>query len=110
MFTPRIHSKQTDLLMKALLSLQDIDEAYRFCEDVLSVQELKSITQRLEVAIMLKHKITYQEIASKTGASTATISRVNRCLLYGAGGYTTLLDRLSKDGEITMNEEIEEQL
>ena len=72
MFTPRIQNEQTDLLMKALLSLKTVEEAYRFCEDVLTVNEIMSITQRLEVAVMLKHKITYQEIAKKTGASTAT--------------------------------------
>ena len=95
MFMPKIHNEQTDLLMKALLCLQNEEEAYRFCEDVLTVQELKSITQRLEVAIMLRAKVTYQDIAKKTGASTATISRVNRSLLYGADGYKTVLDRLS---------------
>lgn len=94
MFEPKVCNEQTDLLMKALLSLQSADEAYRFCEDVLTVQELKSITQRLEVAVMLRKKVTYQEIARQTGASTATISRVNRCLLYGAGGYPLVLDRL----------------
>ncbi len=97
MFTPRVCNPQTDLLMKALLSLRTTEEAYRFCEDVLSVQELKSITQRLEVAVMLRKKVTYQEIAKQTGASTATISRVNRCLVYGAEGYTLLLDRLNED-------------
>lgn len=81
--------------MKALLALNSTEEAYRFCEDVLTIKELESITQRLEVAVMLKHKVTYQEIARKTGASTATISRVNRALLYGAEGYHhvfTLID------------------
>ena len=63
--------------MDALLKLQTPEEAYRFLEDVLTVQELKSITQRLEVAVMLRRKVTYQEIAHQTGASTATISRVN---------------------------------
>ena len=94
MFTPRIQNEQTDLLMKALLSLRSTEEAYRFCEDVLTVQELKSITQRLEVAVMLKHKVTYQEIAKQTGASTATISRVNRALQYGADGYTLVLSQM----------------
>lgn len=97
MFTPRIQNEQTDLLMRALLSLSGTEDAYRFCEDVLTVQELKSITQRLEVAVMLKHKITYQEIAKKTGASTATISRVNRSLLYGADGYNLVLKQIDPD-------------
>lgn len=65
MYTPKIQNEQTDLLMKALLSLKTAEEAYRFCEDVLTVNELMSITQRLEVAVMLKHKVTYQEIAKK---------------------------------------------
>lgn len=97
MYTPKIRSEQTDLLMKALLSLNSMEEAYRFCEDVLTVQELKSITQRLEVAVMLKHKVTYQEIAKITGASTATISRVNRSLLYGSDGYAHVLQQIDPD-------------
>ena len=94
MFTPRVQNEQTDLLMKALLALETPEDAYRFCEDVLTVQELLSIAQRLEVAVMLRHKVTYQEIAKKTGASTATISRVNRALQYGAQGYGKVLDQL----------------
>lgn len=105
MFTPRIQNEQTDLLMKALLSLDTVEEAYRFCEDVLTIQELISITQRLEVAVMLRRKVTYQEIAAKTGASTATISRVNRSLLYGAEGYQAVLDRLT-DGETPTKEKM----
>lgn len=93
-FTPRFHNEQTDLLVKSLLTLEGQEEAYRFLEDVLTVQELKSITQRLEVAVMLRQKVTYQDIASRTGASTATISRVNRSLQYGAEGYNLVLDRL----------------
>ena len=97
MFIPKVRNEQTDLLMKALLCLKNEDDAYRFCEDVLTVQELKSITQRLEVAVMLRQKVTYQDIAKKTGASTATISRVNRSLLYGADGYQTVLDRIAQE-------------
>ncbi len=97
MYTPRFQNEQTDLLMRALLCLRSTDEAYRFCEDVLTIQELKSITQRLEVAVLLRRKVTYQEIAAQTGASTATISRVNRSLLYGADGYTAVLDRLQSE-------------
>ena len=97
MYTPKIQNEQTDLLMKALLSLKTTEEAYRFCEDVLTVNEIMSITQRLEVAVMLKHKVTYQEIAKKTGASTATISRVNRSLLYGADGYSHVLQQIDPD-------------
>ena len=92
MFTPRYHNDETDLLMDALLQLKTPEEAYRFLEDVLTVQELKSITQRLEVAVMLRRKGTYQEIAHQTGTS----SRVNRALQYGADGYALVLDRLSE--------------
>ena len=80
--------------MQALLALGSKEDAYRFLEDVLTIQEMKSITQRLEVAVMLRNKETYQEIVSKTGASTTTIGRVNRSLQYGADGYALVLDRL----------------
>lgn len=105
MFTPRWKNEQTDLLMEALLSLETREESYRLLEDMLTVQELKSITQRLEVAVMLRQKVTYQEIAQRTGASTATISRVNRSLQYGAEGYNLTLDRLQKAGLIPQKEE-----
>lgn len=100
MFTPRFQNEQTDLLMKALLAMHTTEEASRFLEDVLTVQELKSITQRLEVAVMLRQKVTYQDIAHQTGASTATISRVNRSLQYGADGYRLVLDRLAESDDI----------
>ncbi|MBR3874249.1 MAG: hypothetical protein IKJ26_08775 [Clostridia bacterium] len=95
MFTPRYQNKQTDRLVDALLSLENTEEAYRFLEDVLTIQEMKSITQRLEVAVMLRSKETYQEIVRRTGASTTTIGRVNRSLQYGAEGYSLVLDRLN---------------
>ena len=97
MYTPRYQNEQTDHLIQALLSLQTTEEAYRFLEDVLTIQEMKSITQRLEVAVMLRNKDTYQEIVRQTGASTTTIGRVNRALQYGADGYTAVLDRLLGD-------------
>lgn len=81
-------------LYRAVLCLQNEDECDRFFEDLFTVSELQSIAQRMEVARMLDGDTTYQEICAKTGASTATISRVNRCLLYGANGYRTVLDRL----------------
>jgi TrpR-related protein YerC/YecD len=96
-FTPKVQNKDTDLLMRALLSLKNTEEAYRFCEDVLTIKEMESITQRLAVAVMLKHKITYQEIAKQTGASTATISRVNRSLTHGADGYNQVLREINPD-------------
>ena len=99
MFTPRWKGEQTDLLMEALLCLENKEEAYRLLDDMLTIQEMKSITQRLEVAVMLRQKVTYQEIAQRTGASTATISRVNRCLKYGADGYVTVLSRMKNEDE-----------
>lgn len=104
MFIPRYQSEQTDLLMRALLALETTEEAQRFLEDVLTVQELRSITQRLEVAVLLRQKVTYQEIARQTGASTATISRVNRALQYGADGYRLVLDRLQVQSDTPMKQ------
>ena len=94
MFTPRYQNEQTDRLADALLALETKEEIYRFLEDVLTIQEMKSITQRLEVAVMLREKETYQEIVRKTGASTTPIGRVNRALQYGADGYDIVLSRL----------------
>ena len=88
-----IHSKETDNLFKAILSLENTDECYKFFEDICTVKELLDISQRLEVAKMLKDGKSYQEVSKKTGASTATISRVNKCLLYGSGGYSLILDK-----------------
>ena len=105
MFIPRYQSEQTDLLMRALLALETTEEAQRFLEDVLTVQELRSITQRLEVAVLLRQKVTYQEIARQTGASTATISRVNRALQYGADGYRLVLDRLQNQSDTPMKQD-----
>ena len=97
MFTPRYQNEQTDHLIQSILALETEEEAYRFLEDLLTIQEMKSITQRLEVAVMLRNRETYQEIARKTGASTTTIGRVNRALQYGADGYTAVLERLLGD-------------
>ena len=96
MFTPKYRNEQTDRLIQALLCLENTEEAYRFLEDVLTIQEMKSITQRLEVAFMLRNKETYQEIVRQTGASTTTIGRVNRAIQYGADGYSLVMDRLSE--------------
>lgn len=97
MFEPKVKNEQTELLMKAVLLLDSPEEAYRFFEDICTIAELKSIAQRLEVAALLRKHVTYQEIAKCTGASTATISRVNRALTYGADGYNHVLDLLEKD-------------
>ncbi|WP_099203946.1 YerC/YecD family TrpR-related protein [Scatolibacter rhodanostii] len=82
------------LLFEAVLSLKDVEECYRFFDDICTIPELKAISQRLAVAKMLNEKSVYSEIVSKTGASTATISRVNRSLNYGSEGYSLVIDRL----------------
>ena len=83
-------------LARAMLELDNMDEAYRFFEDIFTIHELQAVAQRLAVARLLQKKVTYQEIAERTGASTATISRVNRCLKYGEDGYKTVLSRLAE--------------
>ena len=96
MFEPKVANKQTDMLMKAVLLLKSEEDAYRFFEDLCTIPEIKSISQRLEVAHLLRKKETYQKIAEETGASSATISRVNRALTYGADGYNRILDQLEE--------------
>lgn len=98
MFEPKVKGEQMDLLMQAVLELQSKEDAYRFFEDLCTIPELKSMSQRLEVAVLLRKHITYQEIARMTGASSATISRVNRALTYGADGYCRVMDALEKNG------------
>ncbi|MBQ7137412.1 MAG: helix-turn-helix domain-containing protein [Clostridia bacterium] len=94
MFEPKVKNGQTDLLMEAVLKLENVEDAYRFFEDICTIAEVKSMAQRIEVARLLRAGVTYQEIARETGASSATISRVNRALLYGAEGYVRVLDAL----------------
>ena len=86
-----IHDHLTDQLFGAILSLKDQEQCYRFFEDICTVTELKAMAQRLEVARMLDEGCIYEEIVAKTGASTATISRVKRCLVYGADGYNSVM-------------------
>lgn len=87
-------SPSVDFIFDAILSLKDREECYSFFEDICTVNELLSLAQRFEVAAMLRQKKTYLEIAEKTGASTATISRVNRSLIYGEGGYDIVFNRI----------------
>ncbi len=94
-----IRTTQVDELFDAILSLRSREECYRFFEDVCTANELLAIAQRFEVAGMLTRKKTYLEIAEKTGASTATISRVNRALLYGSDGYGMVLERMDDPEE-----------
>lgn len=96
MFEPKVKNRQTDMLMNAIIQLHDLEDAYRFFEDLCTIPEIRSISQRLEVADLLRKKETYQRIAEETGASSATISRVNRALNYGADGYNRVLDDMEK--------------
>ena len=93
-YNPKIQNEQTDGLFEAVLELKNLEECYRFFEDVCTIKEVHAIAQRLQVAKLLKAKNTYNEIEKITGASTATISRVNRSLNYGADGYEIILKRL----------------
>lgn len=92
----KLREPALDQLFTAILALRDVSECYAFFEDLCTVAELKSLAQRLQVAILLREKKTYQEIGLATGVSTATISRVNRCLEYGADGYNLVIDRLNR--------------
>ena len=92
----KIKNEHSDKLFKAVPELKGREECYMFFEDICTVSELNAIAQRLEVAQMLKNGSTYSEISEETGASAATISRVNRCLNYGADGYTLILKRLAE--------------
>jgi TrpR-related protein YerC/YecD len=90
-YSPNWKDKNTDLLVRALLQLQDEEDAYRLLDDLCTISEIKAMAQRIEVASLLARDVTYNTIASQTGASTATISRVKRCLYYGADGYRRVL-------------------
>lgn len=95
-YESRLKSEEMDLLFNAILSLKNLEECYKFFEDVATINEIKSLAQRIHVAKLLSEKKTYTEIAEVTGASTATISRVNRCVNYGSDGYNTVLERLKE--------------
>jgi TrpR-related protein YerC/YecD len=87
-------SARLDKLCDALIGLNNRAECRAFLDDLCTIAEIRSMVQRWEVALMLDTGRTYAEITEETGASTATISRINRCLAYGAGGYRTIIDRL----------------
>ena len=92
----KLQTAAVNQLFDAILSLENKEECYSFFEDLCTINELLSLSQRFEVAEMLRNKVTYTEISERTGASTATISRVNRCLQYGNDGYSLVLDRLNE--------------
>ena len=97
MYQSKLQTPEVDQFLKGILMLEDLEEAYRFFEDICTVSELRSIAQRFDVAKMLREGLTYTSIAEKTGASTATISRVNRALQFGCDGYKLVFDKL--DGQ-----------
>ena len=92
----KLRDKSVDQLFEAILQLKTLEEAYRFFDDLCTVNEVQSLAQRLEVARMLRKGNTYNQIEAETGASTATISRVKRCLNYGTDGYQMVLERLNR--------------
>ncbi|MBR4026637.1 MAG: TrpR YerC/YecD [Lachnospiraceae bacterium] len=96
----KIRTEAVDYLFDAVLSLKDREECYKFFEDVCTINELLSLSQRFEVAKMLREQRTYLDIADKTGASTATISRVNRSLNYGNDGYDMVFERINPPKEV----------
>ena len=85
--------KAFDQLFEAILKLKDLEDCRKFFEDVCTIKELQDMMQRLEVAKLLSEGKNYQEVSKATGASTATISRVNKCLNYGSGGYNIVLNK-----------------
>ena len=94
MFESRLKSEQADLLARAFLALESMEDCYRLFEDLFTIREVQDLSSRMEIAMMLRDRITYNEIVEKTGASTATIGRVTRALNYGAGGYERVIERL----------------
>ena len=102
-----LEKEDVDALFDAVLTLKNREDCYRFFEDLCTINEIHAIAQRMEVAKYLAEKKTYSEIEKITNASTATISRINKCLVYGAGGYRLVLDRL-KENEQGVPEEPED--
>lgn len=95
----KLRGKELDQLFNSILTLKSLEDCYIFFDDLCTVNEIQSLAQRLEVARMLSKGYTYHKIETETGASTATISRVKRCLNYGNDGYQLALDRLKEEEE-----------
>ena len=95
-YTSRLQSEEVDALFKAIKALDTDEECYRFFEDLVTVKELQAMAQRWHVANCLDEKMTYVDIEKNTGASAATISRINRCMAYGSDGYKLMIDKLKK--------------
>ena len=96
-YESRFKSEDIDGLFEAVLKLENEEECYRFFEDLCTINELKAMAQRWQVARLLAARKTYSEIEDETAASTATISRINKCLVYGAGGYKLAIERLKEE-------------
>ena len=92
--------KNIEFLFKAILKLENLEECYDFFEDLCTVQELRTLAQRIVVAKMLSEKSVYTDIVNETGASTATISRVNRSLQYGCDGYDRIFERIKEGSDV----------
>lgn len=95
----KLHTPEVDTLFRGILTLESVEECYAFFEDVCTAKELLDIAQRLRAAKMLQAGENYLEVSRVTGMSTATISRVNKCLTYGEGGYDMVLQRLAANTE-----------
>ena len=93
-YESKFKREDIDELFQAILMLEDEEDCYRFFEDICTINEIHSIAQRLQVAKLLSEKKTYSEIEEITKASTATISRINKCLIYGSDGYKRILERM----------------
>lgn len=101
-YESKLQSIFTDELFDAILLLENKEECYRFFEDICTIKEIQALSQRLKVAKLLNENKTYNEIEEITGASTATISRINRCLHYGADGYQRIIDRMKEHNESSL--------
>ena len=93
----KFHSESVDTLVKGLLKLETEEECYAFLEDVCTIKELQDMAQRFDVALKLSDGVNYNQVSKETGASSATISRVNKCLMYGNNGYKTVIDRIKNE-------------
>lgn len=95
----RLHTEAMDRLFRAVLQLEDTEQCYAFFEDLCTVKEMQDMSQRLEVACLLNRGMNYQTVSEKTNVSSATISRVKKCLEYGSGGYRTAIAKLEASRE-----------
>ncbi len=93
----KFHTESVDTLVKGLLKLETEEECYAFLEDICTIKELQDLAQRFDVALKLSDGFNYNQVSKETGASSATISRVNKCLMYGNNGYKTIIDRLKEE-------------